>query len=277
VVSTREEQAQRAEQAGNFEEAFDIWRGLALESRDEITFCLAGRAAERAGMWSDAEEMFKQALRIHPMSPEAAMCVGSLFLNRSDGEPTSNLLQARDWLLRAIRLDRTPASLMLLGCTYRELKNAASAKEVFNEVLLLDPSNEEAYLNLALLEEDQDRPEALRLYRKAIELDPNYGEAHQRVGVLLHERGSLVEAEYHFRRCLEIDPQDYMSTLYLANTLAVQERFQEAEQMYRAAVVLPTADAAGFEFLARFLEDMSRKEEAKEVRARKPVEGSRSR
>jgi tetratricopeptide (TPR) repeat protein len=271
-MSTSEEQAERAEQDRNFEEAFNLWRRLALQSPDEITFCRAGRAAQKAGRWMDAEEMFEEALRIHPMSPEVIVCVGSLFLNRPDGEPAANLLRAKQSFLRALKLDRTSASLILLGCTYRELKDPASAKEAFNEALLLEPSNEEAYLNLALLSEDHDRSEARGLYEKAIEIDPNYAEAHQLMGVLLHKEGLLVEAEYHFRRCLEINPEDYMSHLYLANTLAVQGRFQQAEQMYRAAIALPQADAAGFEFFAQFLEDISRKEDANGIRAAKPAQ-----
>ncbi len=299
------DEARKAEESGNYEEALRLWSQLAHKSGKAIDCCLAGRAAYTLARWSESEEFFKWALNIDRSCGEAMAGLGLLFRERKDGERRANLLEAKGWLVRALRIDRSATRFTLLGCTYGQLGDKAAATEAFKDALAVNPRWEEAYLNLALLNIDED-PQAARTYlEKAIELDPNYaeaffelgmlsqkhsphdaiemfekvveidpdfGDAHQKIGNLLHKEKSLTEAEYHFRRCLEIDAQDYFSHLYLANCLSDQGREKEAESLIRAALDLEQEDGFGHEFFANFLDLASRVEEANEIRVRKPLE-----
>src|SRR3990172_3993929 len=253
-MSMLEDQAQRAEDEGNFEEAFTLWRQLAIQTRDAIDFCRAGRAAQELEWWSEAEEAFKDALRVDPMSSEAMECMGSLFLSRTDGLSPEHLQRARAWFERALKITQSARLLTFLGGTYAALEDQDAAKRAFNEAVRIDPAYEEAYYNLAVLERCNDPLSSQKLLEKAIELDPDYAMAHQDLGNLVQEAGDTLRAEYHYRRCIEIDSADFWSRLYLANVFAVQGRFEEAEKEYRTAIALHPAEDAGYKFFADFLD-----------------------
>jgi len=272
-VSTLHEQAQSAEDAGDFELAFSIWNELASKERDPALFCRTGAVAEKTQKWNEAESAFRKALTIDPTSAEGMESLGSLFLTRTDGDPSRDLLQAREWFQRALRITRGPRLLTFLGSTYAALKDYEAAKKALEEALRLDPTYEEAYFNLALLEKARNGEEAQRLLAKAIDLDPDYAKAHQQLGILLQKAGDPLQAEYHFRRCLEINSTDYWSRLYLANVLAVQGVFGDAEREFRAAIALQPANPVGFDLFAKFLDARSRPDEANQVRASKPAQG----
>ncbi len=271
-MSSREDEAESAENAGDFERALVLWKELASDNDDPAFFCRAGLAAEQLERWADAEDAYKQALRLDSTNGEVLEGLGSLFLTRTDGNPTEQLQQAREWFERALRINRSARLLTFLGAAYEGLEDRAAARQAFSDALLLDPAYEEAALNLALLQQGDNEEEARKLMERAIELDPNYSRAHQELGKLIRKQRDPLRAEYHFRRCIEIDPFDYWSHLYLADTLAVQARDGEAEQEYRAAIALCPSDPAGIDFFARFLEGLSRTEEAAAVRATKPPE-----
>jgi Tfp pilus assembly protein PilF len=131
--------------------------------------------------------------------------------------------------------------------------------------LSLDARYEEAYLNLAELEKEENPSLSIDYLEKAIDIDPGYRAAFQLLGILLQRSGDLARAEKHFRRCVELDPLDQWSRLYLANCLAVQRKDSEAEAEYRMAVAVGV-DPSAREFFARFLESRLGLEDAERVR-----------
>ena len=65
-------------------------------------------------------------------------------------------------------------------------------------------------------------------YRRALELEPNFAEAHYNMGSALKSQGRLDEAVGCYRRALELKP-DYASALNnLGNALKDQGRLNEA-------------------------------------------------
>ena len=71
--------------------------------------------------------------------------------------------------------------------------------------------------------------ESEREYRRAIEINPNYADAHNNLGILLAESGRYAEAEKEFRRSIEIKPApDAYYNLGLL--LAKLGRYDEAER-----------------------------------------------
>lgn len=116
------------------------------------------------------------------------------------------------------------------------------------------------------MDEKQNPERSIDLLERAIQIDPNYGVAHQVLGRLFQRKQDLPRAEYHFRRSLEIDPADYWSNIYMANLLGVLGRNAEAEDAYRFATDLHPEIAGGIEAFARFLESIGKAEEARKVR-----------
>lgn len=88
-------------------------------------------------------------------------------------------------------------------------------------------------------------PQAEAAYGRALELIPDWPEAHFNMGSLLQAQGRLEEAEAHYREAITYDPELACAWYNLAHVLDDQDRVAEAVSALRNALkVLPTyADA----------------------------------
>lgn len=78
---------------------------------------------------------------------------------------------------------------------------------------------------------------ALDAYGRALELDPDFADAHLQRGILLHAvPGELPAAEAAYRRALEAEPQHAEAGYHLANLLEETGRGAEALRCFEAAL-----------------------------------------
>lgn len=222
-----QETAESAERSGDLEAAFDAWRTLSSIAGDRPDyFCKLGSAAQVLEKWEVAERAFLEALRVaskvkaesgNKGSPNlvdktasvAKILLGSLFLERSDGDRLANAEKAKEWLEQAVAVAPNQASLSFLGSALTRLGEMEAAKSAFRKVIEIDETYVEAYINLGLLlSADGQAIEAEGLLRKAAQLDPGSPRAHGALGVLLEELGHYAEAEAELKRTLELNPSD---------------------------------------------------------------------
>ncbi|MCH2061516.1 MAG: tetratricopeptide repeat protein [Verrucomicrobiales bacterium] len=100
--------------------------------------------------------------------------------------------------------------------------------------------NESAVMlfNLAnLLFEQENREAAVLHFRKAIELYPNFRDAHRNLAVALVQGENIREAEPHLRRSLELGAQDGLTLGLLGYCHESAGRPQAALQAYRSAAL----------------------------------------
>jgi tetratricopeptide (TPR) repeat protein len=261
-----ESEAREAEESGNLELAVSIWKRIAESSNNGVHFLQYGRIAQKLGRWQESEVAYSRALEIKPNSSVLLECMGSLWAHRDDKDELESFEEAQVWFLRACEIKKSPHLLTQLGAVQVALEDDDAAAKSFEEALRLDDCYEEAMYNLAVLHTETQPNDAVRLLERAIEIDPAYGLAHQKLGVLIQKRGDLANAEYHFRRCLEINPKDYWSMLYLANALSAQGKLAESGEEYARAVALDPTIEAGPLFYAKLLGFMGKHEKAVEMR-----------
>ena len=169
-----------------------------------------------------------------------------------------------------------------LDVDYRSIPVAEAytlAKEYAHKALALDESVPSAHASLAwsLFIYDWEWDHAEREFRRAIELNPRYGSAHQWYGFLLSSRGqhdaALLEGHTaleldpasvsgrrsvgwmcfyarrydqaldHLARAIEMNPMAVESYRILGSVLELAGKSGEAERVLRDAVILPGADA----------------------------------
>jgi tetratricopeptide (TPR) repeat protein len=123
----------------------------------------------------------------------------------------------------------------------------ARAESAAHKALGLEPELAEAYVALAVVRVRQYQwKEAERMFRRAIELQPNSVEAHAQFGMwlLLPER-RWDEAIAELRRAVALDPLSQHKITWLAYGLLWAGRYAEAEEQSRKAIALnpPTGEA----------------------------------
>ncbi len=87
--------------------------------------------------------------------------------------------------------------------------------------------------------------EAIAIYLKVLEHEPDHAAAHINLGTLYYNRHDFPSAEKHYRLAIQHDPRYALAYFDLGNVLDETERVQDSIAAYRTAVQLaPTyADA----------------------------------
>lgn len=157
-----------------------------------------------------------------------------------------------------------------IGEAYRRLDDLKTAREFHQKALKLNPRLQEARLGMALVEQESGNAKAaigaiqeviahkesaiayfyqgITLYkqgnlkdaqaafRKAIELDPNYAEAHANLGLTLNQQGKLQEAIEQTRQALRIHPDLAEAQYNLGVALQAQGQLKQAIEAYKEAI-----------------------------------------
>ena len=106
--------------------------------------------------------------------------------------------------------------------------------------------------------------------RKAIEIKPDFAEAHSNLGSILSSLGKLKEAELSLKKAIEIKP-DFADAYYnLGNILKDTSKLQEAEISYRKAIEIKPNYAEAHSNLGSILKDLGKLQEA-EISYRKAI------
>lgn len=250
------DKADRLEESGDPNEALRYWR-LALErAPDPVVLCRLGNVAMEMGDLSEAERAFLSAIELAPTLPNAHNMLGLLYLERGDLE------SALPCFLRSAEIEESKRTLTFLGTVQLQLGMTHAARESLTKALALDPNCEEASYNLGLCYRTEAPSEAISCFRRAIEIDPEYGSAHRELGWALRGIARYAEAERHLRKAIELDESDGWAYLYLGNVLWITGDSHSAEQAFQKTTRVWPDDSIPFWSLAMFYERENRPQEA---------------
>ncbi len=118
----------------------------------------------------------------------------------------------------------------------------SAAKEAATRAIAIDDTLAEAFTSLgfAVWAYDWDWRESERLFKRALELNPNYLPAHEWYAHVLGSSGRHPEAIAEMRRAIELDPQSAALAAMFAFELRVARQYDEGvEQLRRAIAIEP--------------------------------------
>jgi len=125
------------------------------------------------------------------------------------------------------------------------------------------PRKARPYNNLGVALADQGyQDEAIKKYRKALQIDPHYQDPVANIGLSLAEQGKMEESITQFLKALEINPKDYKTLNNLGASLIVVDRHAEAVQYLSEAITLDPYYAQAHNNLGVGLQHQGRLEEA---------------
>jgi len=91
---------------------------------------------------------------------------------------------------------------------------------------------------IALEENPNSQTEAIALYQRVLELDPQHSAANINLGTLFYNRQEYTLAEKHYRAAISIDPRYALAYFDLGNVLDETGRVSEAIEAYKTALQL---------------------------------------
>lgn len=158
--------------------------------------------------FTKAVEQFREAIALDPNYAQAHVGIADYYNWAAIfglGSPDDNFPQAKAAAIRALEIDET-------------LAEAHAAL---------------AFTNLCY---DWDWYGAEQRFRRSIELNHNYGPAHQWYSNLLAAQGRFDEAIFEIRKALEIDPMSLMDRSITGWTYYHARQYERAEQELKAAI-----------------------------------------
>jgi TolB-like protein/Flp pilus assembly protein TadD len=197
---------------------------------------------------------------IGPVNPDAyeALLRGRYYWNKRTEATTT---KAMDYFREAIEKDPTYARAFVgLSDSYVSLAILEALQEVLppreafpkataavNTALEMDNTLAEAHASLAHIkfQYDRDWTGAERAFKRAIELHPNYADAHHWYALCLMWMGRQDEALGEIQRARELDPLSFTINTNVAWILAIGQQYEQAIEQCRKTLEMDPNFALG--------------------------------
>ncbi len=158
------------------------------------------------------------------------------------------------------------------GNILKALGKLQDAKISYRKAIELKPDFVEAHFNLGnIFRNIGNLKDAELSYRKAIELKPDCVEAYSNLGNILKDLGKLKDAELSYCKAIEIKPDCAEAHSNLGNVLKDLGKLKDAELSYCKAIEIKPDFFQAYLNLGAVLKDLGKLQEA-EISTRKAIE-----
>ena len=189
-------------QQGKLSDAVDRFRtALTLDPESADAVYHLALAYDRLGNTDQAILEYERALRLHPEFTEARYLMAGCCRKRGDFEGELRLLAA----VTDQAPDFAEAHYNYGLALQRDLKSA-EAVEQLRKAAALDPKNQRFVLALGVALADRDKAEAVRVLRRAVELDAADADAHYNLALALATAGDEAAAVLEFESAIKLKP-----------------------------------------------------------------------
>ncbi len=129
--------------------------------------------------------------------------------------------------------------IILLGILYSQQKQWSNAIDCYEKAFAIDPTQENAFFNLAIAQlNDQQIEAAIENLKNTLKLNPNHAKAHRQLGQILQQREALEEAITHYKLSIENDPDHVDTYINLGAALLSSGNTLDAIQYFNKALVI---------------------------------------
>ncbi len=214
----------------------------------------------------------KTNLTINPNSPSKTskeQIINQAFKFHSQGNIQEAAKLYQHFIDQGFKDHRVFSNYGVILKNHGKLKNAELS---YRKAIEIKPNFQDAHNNLGSILRDLGKLQEAELStRKAIEIKPDYAEAHANLGNILNDLGQLQEAELSQRKAIEIKPNFAEAHYNLGNILKDLGKLQDAELTTRKAIKLNPDFAIAHHNLGNILRLLGKLKEA-EFSYRKAIE-----
>ena len=167
-------------------------------------------------------------------SGEAHSLLGEAYLLKGDMKKAEfHLLQADK------KLQPWSRSYNLLGLVKEKQKKDSEAKEFYLKAIKTDPSDPDAFMNLALLfSRKKEHRIAVDFFEKAFNLKTPSAELFYNYGLFCFNNGDKKAAYENYLTCLKVNPAHEMALNNLGIIAFMNEKYQKAADFFEKALLL---------------------------------------
>ena len=240
-------EAVRLHLAGNYEAAATSYRQiLQRDSRDVEALRNLGALLYQQRSYGEAVKSFRKAAQCMPDSPEA-------FRELARALTASNALQSAVLAYqKSLRLASDPQTHYELASVLDSLGRRDEAIKHYRRAIDLQPDLAQAHNDLGvLLAKHLESDEALKHFARATELDPGLADAHSNLGSLLVDQGNIQDAVKAFEKAILLDPKHGKYFYHLAKVKSIGRGDPQVALMLelaRDADALPDDDRIALHF-----------------------------
>ncbi len=207
---------------------------VTTSSLEAYDYYLKGMEAKDKFYYKDAAEFFKKAVELDP-----EFAIAYFYLSDMNFK-LRNLELAQDQLKKAKALsDKAPEKERL----YIDARYSSSVerdreiyRENLNAIIKKYPKEKEAYYELGLTYKNYEPAKAVEIFKKALELDPNYGLVINELAYTHVILGEFEKAIDYFKRYAVASPGDANPLDSLAELYFEMGRLEESAAKYTEAV-----------------------------------------
>lgn len=157
-------------------------------------------------------------------------------------------------------------NLMNEGVRLAAQKRYVDASEKLERATSIDPDNDQAFWNLAIVHMEMHKLERARdTLQRAIAVNPSAAGYHEKLGTILMEIQDWDGAQRSFSRALELDPQLFKAHYKLAQVYERLDNPQEALRSYTAAISAGPRFIEAYRGLGRLYADLGYRDRAVQV------------
>jgi len=251
------QQGKAAQSAGQYSQAEEIWRRvLQLNPNDAVAYNNLGDALYNQKKLREAIAAYRKAIELYPNYAAAYNGLGNALSSLT-------VYEFFAWeFLDILDCDQQVPTKMNFDC-WRRKEKERDPITAYRKAIELNPNYADAYNGLGnALYNQKKLDEAIAAYRKAIELNPNYADAYKGLGNALYKQEKLDEAIAAYRKAIQLNPNYAAAYNNLGNALKVQKKLDEAIAAYRKAIQLDSNFAFPYNGLGNALYKQKKLDEA---------------
>lgn len=227
--------AVQAEEAGDFDRAILLYeQSSLLAPQHPLPLLRLAILLSELGQWERVIRVGHQVTKRQPRSSQ-----GYCVIARGYAE-LGRWKMAERFYRRSLAIKQDPWIWLLLGWALDRLKRHDEAEECLRKALEVDPDYDEAHYNLGYsYRKDGKFPLAEKHLKRAIEIDPKYQLAYAELGAMLTgQKDRAKEAVGYLKCAIDLNSDDGWSIAYLANALWRLRKLKAAEEQYRRLLEL---------------------------------------
>ena len=206
---------------GDLKGATAEWRRVhELLPQDFLCYYQLGRLLSLQGQWTEAQVCLGEVVALHPSMVEAWQELGNVHAGQERYEQA-----LADYEQAHQRRPHDPRTLCGMGKALEKLKRRPEAIARLREAIQLNPDYWEAHFELGGEYAFDDKvAEARAEFAEAVRLQPGNPRCHFNLGVMLAKQGQFDAAQHEFEDTLRTEPDNPTARKYLAQVKALKSR-----------------------------------------------------